>query len=252
MTEDRGVEMTERLLRDAGVGAGMRVLDVGCGTGDVTCLAASLVGDEGLVVGIDRNERALVRARTRAADQAIANVEFVAADLMAPPVAWQPYDAVVGRRVLMYQPDRVAVLRSLVDVLRPGGVVAFQEIDGTMTPASTTAHPLHEQVSRWMWQTVEREGATASMGFELPIALEAVGLQLGGLCAEAIVQVAGRRHHTAKIVRAVLPRIVAHGVASEQEIDVETLDARLAEELRKTGSAYVGDMSFCAWASKPT
>ncbi len=252
MTEDRAVEMTERLLRDAGIGPGMRVLDVGCGVGGVTTMAARLVGDEGFVVGIDRNERALERARARAAEASIANVDFVAADLMAAPVDSGPYDAIVGRRVLMYQPDRVAVLRALVQVLRPGGVVAFQEVDATMVPASTTAHPLHDQVNRWLWQTVEREGATTSMGFELPGALEAAGLEIGGLWAEAIVQVAGRRHHTATIVRAVLPRIVAHGVASEEELDVETLDARLDEELRRTGSAYVGDMVFCAWARRPT
>jgi ubiquinone/menaquinone biosynthesis C-methylase UbiE len=48
--------ITERLLRSAGIEPGMRVLDIGCGAGDVSMLAAELVGSTGSVVGIDRNE----------------------------------------------------------------------------------------------------------------------------------------------------------------------------------------------------
>jgi ubiquinone/menaquinone biosynthesis C-methylase UbiE len=47
--------ITERLLRSAGIDAGMRVLDLGCGAGDVSMLAAELVGPAGIVVGIDRS-----------------------------------------------------------------------------------------------------------------------------------------------------------------------------------------------------
>ena len=57
---------TVRLLRDAGIGAGMRVLDAGCGTGDVTALAAELVGAGGAVVGVDRSGEVLATARARA------------------------------------------------------------------------------------------------------------------------------------------------------------------------------------------
>jgi SAM-dependent methyltransferase len=50
---------TERLLRSAGIERGMRVLDLGCGAGDVSMLAATLVGVSGSVVGIDRNAQVL-------------------------------------------------------------------------------------------------------------------------------------------------------------------------------------------------
>ncbi len=58
--------ITERLLRSTGIGQGMRVLDVGCGAGDVTMLAAELVGPYGWVVGIDRDPEVIVVAKQRA------------------------------------------------------------------------------------------------------------------------------------------------------------------------------------------
>jgi ubiquinone/menaquinone biosynthesis C-methylase UbiE len=53
---------TEQLLRRAGILAGMRVLDLGCGVGDVSMLAAHLVGRHGSVTGIDLDEAALAIA----------------------------------------------------------------------------------------------------------------------------------------------------------------------------------------------
>ncbi|MRG97666.1 methyltransferase domain-containing protein [Polyangium spumosum] len=243
--------MTERLLRDAGVGAGMRVLDAGCGRGDVTFLVARLVGDGGRVLGIDRDTGALSIARERARELGLSNVEFMEADLAAPDPDRHGFDAVVGRRVLMYQADRVAAVRALSAALRPGGVMVFHEVDATMVPASRTPLPLHAQVHRWMWETVAREGATTSMGFELPFVLEEAGLVVEDVRAEAVVQTAKARHGGAPILRAMMPRIVGHGVATEAEIDVDTLDERLADELRRSNAVYIGDMVFGAWARKP-
>jgi len=62
--------ITERLLRSAGINAGVRVLDSGCGAGDVSMLAAELVGPGGSVVGIDRSQEVLKVARERAQEAA--------------------------------------------------------------------------------------------------------------------------------------------------------------------------------------
>ncbi|ACY16910.1 methyltransferase domain-containing protein [Haliangium ochraceum] len=248
---DRMSEMMARLLRDAGIGAGMRVLDVGCGHGRVSRMIAALVGEGGAVIGLDRDAGAVDTARAAMRASGIANAEFVCGDLCALPAGLGDFDAIVGRRVLMYQRDRVAALRSLVSVLRPGGLAVFQEVDGTMVPASSAPCPLHEQVHRWIWQTVESEGATTSMGLELPGALAEVGLMVEDLRAEAVVQTAERRHNTAEIVRAILPRIVASGAATAAEVDADTLDERLAEELHGQRASFIGDMVFGVWARKP-
>jgi hypothetical protein len=69
--------------------------------------------------------------------------------------------------------------------------------------------------------------------------------------AEAIVQTPTAHHHTGAIVRAMLPRIVRQGVATEEEVDVDTLDRRLATEREQAGATYVGELVFGAWARKP-
>ncbi|HXY84755.1 MAG TPA: methyltransferase domain-containing protein, partial [Gaiellaceae bacterium] len=60
--------ITRRFLVEAGIGPGMRVLDIGSGVGDVAFLVAGLVGEEGEVVGTDRSAEALTVARERAVD----------------------------------------------------------------------------------------------------------------------------------------------------------------------------------------
>src|SRR5688572_31457542 len=68
--------ITERFLRGAGIAPGMRVLDIGCGVGDVTLLCADLVGPEGAVVGVDRDPAALARASERVAAGGLEHVEL--------------------------------------------------------------------------------------------------------------------------------------------------------------------------------
>jgi ubiquinone/menaquinone biosynthesis C-methylase UbiE len=242
------VEMTERLLVDAGIAPGMRVIDVGCGRGDVSLLVARLVGEQGEVLGVDRDPRALVLARERVRELGLANVAFTEGDFGALGAEHGSFDAAVGRRVLMYQADPVLALRGLLRVLRPGALVVFQEADATMVPASRVPLPLNARANRWMWQTVEREGGNLHMGFDLAPALEQAGLVALHVRAEAIVQTPRSRHPVGMIIRAMLPRIVEHGVATEAEIDVDTLDQRLAEECEASNATYIGDMAFGAWA----
>lgn len=244
-------DMTERLLVDAGVGSGMRVLDVGCGSGDVSFLLAKLVGEGGQVLGIDQDGPSLVRARERARQLHLTNITFSQGDLCALSPELGPFDAAVGRRVIMYLPDPLDAVRRLAATLRPGGVVAFQEHDSTMVPGRLKPFPLHERVHGWIWQTVEREGANIHMGFDLPLVLERAGLTVEHVRAEAIVQTPKTNYPIVAIVRAMLPRFIQKGVATEEEVDLDTLEQRLFEERAKANSTYVSDMIFGAWARKP-
>jgi ubiquinone/menaquinone biosynthesis C-methylase UbiE len=116
--------ITRRSFRDAGIGPGQRVLDVGSGAGDVAFLVAELVGTDGAVVGTDLSLTAVPAARARAAARSLDHVSFHVGDLATMDFD-QPFDAVVGRYVVMFAPDPAAMLRRLVRHLRPSGLIAF-------------------------------------------------------------------------------------------------------------------------------
>src|SRR6266436_971527 len=105
--------ITERLFREAGVGPGQRVLDLGSGMGDVAMLAARLVGPSGEVVGVERDSRSIARAKARVAEAGLRNVSFTQSDVNQIQSS-KPFDAAVGRFILMWLPDPASVLSSLV------------------------------------------------------------------------------------------------------------------------------------------
>lgn len=244
-------DFTRRLLVDAGIGPGLRVLDIGCGHGEVTRLVRELVGKTGEVVGVDRDAAPLAAARVAAEGRGEANVTFLQGDFAALPAGLRAFDAAVGRRVLMYQPDAASAVMQLTRSVRPGGLVVLQEHDATMTPASRVAMPLHARAQGWVWRTVEREGADTHMGFGLHAALTAAGLVVEHVRAEALLQLPETQGTVGAIVRAVLPRIFAQGVATAEEVDIATLDERLDAERIATNTTYAADMMFGAWARIP-
>lgn len=244
-------DFTTRLLIDAGIGPGMRVLDVGCGVGDVAFLLSGLVGAQGEVVGIDHDAAALATARGRVGDGQLAAPTFVQSGLLDVPASLGTFDAIVGRRVLMYQPDTVAAATALARLLRPGGIMVFQEHDTTMVPASLDGFALHRQAQGWLRDMIAREGADLHIGFHLHGILSKAGLAVENVRAECIVQTPDNPYALAYIVRACLPRIITLGVATAEEVDIDTLQQRLDEERTQSAGIYIGDVMFGAWARKP-
>lgn len=141
--------ITRRLFQAAGIGPGMSVLDIGSGAGDVALLLADLVGPRGRVLGVDGNEAILATARARAASAGWANVAFHAGPAESLPPG-PDFDAVVGRWVLMYVPDPVALLRGLAARLQPGGIVAFAEMDLAFAPRCFPPTAALDELNSWM------------------------------------------------------------------------------------------------------
>jgi len=147
--------LTERMLRAAGIAVGMRVLDVGCGVGDVSFLVAALVGPEGSVVGVDLDAEALKLAEERRTTQGITNLEFRESDVRSIDCK-QLFDAGVGRFVLMFMSDPTATLRQIAERIRPGGIVAFHELDGRVTTAPAMNQPVLARLQDLFARTFER------------------------------------------------------------------------------------------------
>lgn len=241
--------ITRRTFLAAGVAPGMRVLDVGSGAGDVSFLVAELVGGLGEVVGVDRSPLAIRAARERLAARSLRNVSFVEGD-PAELKFGQPFDAVVGRYVLMFQPDPVAMLRGLARHLRPGGVLAFHEIDWNGV-RSDPAVPAYDRSCAWLAQTLARSGADPRLGAKLAALMHAAGLPAASLHVESIASAgpdgAGLATYTVDLARTLLPAALRLGIVTAEEADIDTLAARIGKEMIASGATVVGRAEFGVW-----
>src|SRR6267378_515045 len=157
---------TERFFREAGIASGQRVLDIGSGVGDVAMLVGQLVGPSGEVVGVERDARSVARARARAADAGLSQVTFIQRDASDLDCV-RPFDAVVGRFILQFLPDPLSVVRRLGQVVRPGGIIAFQEVSYTPFLALSARLPLWSAVASIVHETIRRCGADTEIGLAL-------------------------------------------------------------------------------------
>ncbi|MER5646009.1 methyltransferase domain-containing protein [Streptosporangium sp. NPDC002524] len=114
----------DHLLAAAAIGDRDRVLDVGCGNGQVTRLAAGRAR-RGEAVGIDLSAPMLRRARASAADEGVANVTFEEGDAQIHPFPASAYDVAVSRFGIMFFADPVAAFANIGRALRPGGRLAI-------------------------------------------------------------------------------------------------------------------------------
>lgn len=166
---------TEQFFREAGIGPGQRVLELGSGVGDVAMLVARLVGPSGTVVGIERDPRSITRARARVAEAGLENVSFIQADA-SQIEAREPFDALAGRSILQFLPDPAGALRSLVRLVRPGGVVVFQEASWEGCPPLWTHLPLWSAARSRARETLQRSGANPEIGLALHHVFQEAGL----------------------------------------------------------------------------
>ncbi len=228
---------TKRLFRDAGLKAGQRVLDIGSGVGDVALLAASLVGETGQVVGIDRDVLALARARSRARAAASTNIRFVDTELAELELDVH-FDAIVGRFILMFLPDPVAVLRLLARHLRPGGVMVFQEPSWNGFFSQTKHLPLRTGCGELLCEAFRRTGARPNMEVTLFQCLNQSGFETPQLRVEIPIASAPQdRRWVYELLETVQPRLRELGIATAALGDFGTLAERLEAEL-ETESSY--------------
>ena len=245
-------DFTRQVLLDAGLAKGMRVLDVGCGVGDVSLLCAELVGPKGEVVGLDRDPAAVEAARERARAAWIGHVSFREGDLQALDFD-VPFDAVVGRFVLMYLSDPVAALRALLRHLRSDGIVAFQEGDFTFMPMAVPPSPLYQQIVDWIRWVGRQAGVEMQMGFKLYPTYIAAGLPAPQLRMDTVVgggpDFEGYQY-LAGLVRSLLPTMERLEVAMTAEVEVDTLADRLREEVVRGGGCITLQPLIGGWTRK--
>jgi 2-polyprenyl-3-methyl-5-hydroxy-6-metoxy-1,4-benzoquinol methylase len=241
--------ITRRLIRECGIGPGMRVLEVGCGAGDVSMLLAEAVGDTGSVVAFDRELRAIDMAKSRARAAGFRQIEFLAASdegLSKSP----EFDAAIGRYVLHHQPDPVATLRRTAAAVRPGGVVAFHEPAGHVSAHALPTVDLYAKTEQCLNAVFSAMLPHRDIGGRLVACFEEAGLPTPHLIWESIVGGCGSPlwSLSAMTYRSMLPQIARLGLAPVGIGDPDTLANRLIAAAAAVRAQIVSKPQACAWA----
>lgn len=249
---NRLAPLTRRFLNEVGLRPGQRVLDLGSGLGDVAMLVRRIVGPSGEVIGVERDSRSIAKARTRAAEARLRNVNFIECDVGDIPDS-KPFDAVVGRFILEFVPDPVAVLRRVSKTVRPGGAIAFQEVSWAHFLLATAGLPLWSASGSLARETLARSGANVEIGFALYRIFQEAGLPAPMMIMELpLGDDPASILWLYEILRSLRPQIRKLGLSMESLGDFDTLPRRLQAEVSasKTVVPVVAAL-VKAWCHKP-
>jgi ubiquinone/menaquinone biosynthesis C-methylase UbiE len=240
--------VTRRLIRECGIGPGMRVFDIGCGVGDVSMLLAEAVGGTGSVVAFDREPRAIEMAKARALAAGHRQIEFlVASDDTFPPRPM--FDAAIGRYVLHHLPDPVAAIKRAARAVRPGGIVAFHEPAGHVGGHTLPSVDLFIESEQCLRDVFRAMLPHVDVGGRLVACFEEAGLPTPHLIWESIAggheSPLWRLH--AMTYRSMLPQIARLGLAPADGGDPDTLADRLVASAAAVRAQIVSKPQSCAW-----
>jgi ubiquinone/menaquinone biosynthesis C-methylase UbiE len=242
--------ITERLLRNAGIAPGMRVLDLGCGAGDVALLLAELVGRAGTVVAIDRSAAALAHARDRIQRAGITNVSLhqSAVSEFADSAG---FDLAIGRYVLVHQAAPAQFIADAARLLRLGGIVAFHEIDEFGGGSSAPLVPVWDRITNVVMEVMRRIVASPDAAQRLAESFEEAGVETPSMVCERVVGT----HQSAPVMawmvstfQEVLPRAQELGLIAPGEIADEGLEMRVHAAVAAARAQIVGPEQYCAWS----
>jgi SAM-dependent methyltransferase len=243
--------ITERLFREAGIGPGQRVLDIGSGLGDVAMLLARMVSPSGEIIGIERDANSVARARARVVASGLRNVNFIQSDA-SKFRSDRPFDAAVGRFILMFLPDPVAALRSVSALVRPGGILAFQEPSWIPLLALGARLPLWSKTLSSIHETFLRSGVNPEMGMDLWRIFQGIGLPPPTMNMEIAL---GRDEVFISLISGLLSSV--QGLARQHNVSLEGLGNldTLLERIHTEVAASDGVVAFVpmvgAWSRKP-
>ena len=242
---------------NAGIGTGMRVLELGSGLGDLTGLIAEIIGPTGEIVSLDRSPVMLAQARNSLSEGGITCARFIECDLNNFCLDFdRAFDAVVGRLILTHLDDPVGTLRIILRHVRAGALVAFQEADSTLCEHLLSLHrdklPLTYEVCEWIKRARNGASVDPEMGLHLYRVFTQAGLPAptisfhtevyGGACAPRI-------QSTVAMIRNLLPRLESLGIDAET-VGVATLGDRLTSELTAVDVVQARVSIASAWAIK--
>lgn len=179
-------ELINQLLKESGIKKGMTGVDVGCGTGAITRKLAKIVGESGMVYGVDVNIERVRDARKRAQEEKISNTEFLSGDAKNLPMRDKSVDFTWAKYLVEYcGKEPGAIISEMARVTKSGGNVAIHDIDGwTFGGMDRTLDNRFKKVLAYLDKSV---GLDLGIGKKLPSIFNKCGL--------ADVKVYFHKHH---------------------------------------------------------
>lgn len=242
---------TNLFLRTAGIAPGMRVLDLGTGLGHVAFQVSELVGSAGAVVGIDQAATMLAVAEQRRVAAGVENVAFVEADVRAFRDR-EAFDAVVGRLILFHLPDAGDVLRHHVDGLTHDGLMLMIDFD-VGSVRSEPSVPLYNAARDWVIEAFRRAGANPVIGTQLGLLLRDAGLtdiETFGIQSYLSPDDPAGPALLSGVVTSLARVILASGIATEEEMGLDSFQERLARELQTSRAIGLIPAVAGAWGRR--
>jgi SAM-dependent methyltransferase len=243
--------LAAELLDSVGAAEGQSAIDVGCGPRGILELLAERVGPRGRVVGLEVDPVHVAMARQLVAEQGLTNVEVIQADARNTGLPPASFDVAHARTVLVNVPDPEAVLAEMTRLVRAGGWVASLEPD-VAVDLCHRVNPAWDRLHQIFITAVQAVGADPFIGRRLPELFREAGLSDIGVRAHAELYPPGHTRRTIRLdlVRSMRPKIMALGIASEQELD--DLDRAAREHLDDPHTLVLPHLFFLVWGRKPT
>ncbi len=166
--------LERRILQQGGLQPGMRVLDLACGPGVVSCALARMVAPAGWVTGVDLSPDLLAEAKAAAVDQGLDNLSFYQGDVYALDLADASFDFVYARFLFQHLRDPQQALTEAHRVLAPGGRLLVADVDDgwlAMYPTPPTFNAFIERAAR----TQASQGGNRHVGRQLGELLQGAG-----------------------------------------------------------------------------
>ena len=163
------------------------------------------------------------------------------------------FDAIIGRFVLLYQPDPIAILRRFRNFLRPNGIIAFQEMD-MQTISQVPASETFTHVRSWIDHGFKAGGAELNMGSKLLCTFLNAGLPRPTMIASSRVE-SGPDSPCyaimAQVIRSLLPLLERTGAVTAEEVSIDTLADRLRQDAVANESVTFWVRLVGAWSRLP-
>ena len=205
-------------LEKAGLRAGMKCLDVGCGNGEITKRIASIIGPGGHITGVDFDQAVINIAET--GNPVPDNIQFKVFDIESEVPPPDSFDFIFCRFILSHLQSPQAALEKLNQSLRTNGIIAVEDVDFRGHFSHPPSHAFDTYV-HWYEQVGRSKGANPFIG---PSILEMLSLQgfediQVNVVLPTFYEGDGKRMALLTLT-AIRDAVTMAGIATEEEVDV--------------------------------